>query len=263
MPLIKSASDKAKAHNIKAEMASNKPRRQAVAIALDVARRARANGGDVLKGFKVPDAMFKKGPMGTSMAPVTGLAPKAVKPKTASRMPRLNKYPKALKTQATDTRRAGFADGGAPSPAPSGDVLVGPVVSAVPGRTDKHPVSVLSGSYVLPSSHVASLGEDNTLAGMKVLAEMFPNSSQPAEIAGPSAPGLRQRADGGYAVQGSSGERIQIIIAGGEFVVHPDDVIEVGDGNLDRGHKELDKWVLSRRKKHIKTLQGLAPPAKD
>jgi hypothetical protein len=40
MPLKKSASQKAVGQNIKAELAAGKPRRQAIAIALDVQRRA-------------------------------------------------------------------------------------------------------------------------------------------------------------------------------------------------------------------------------
>lgn len=42
MPLVKSASKKAISENIKREESSGKPKKQAVAIALDVARRAGA-----------------------------------------------------------------------------------------------------------------------------------------------------------------------------------------------------------------------------
>lgn len=41
MPLIKSKSDKAVGKNIEAETAAGKPRKQAIAIALDVQRRAK------------------------------------------------------------------------------------------------------------------------------------------------------------------------------------------------------------------------------
>lgn len=41
MPLIKSASKKAVSENIRREMASNKPQKQAVAIALSVQREAK------------------------------------------------------------------------------------------------------------------------------------------------------------------------------------------------------------------------------
>ncbi len=42
MPLVKSKSKKAVSHNIKKEMESGKPQKQAVAIALSVARKAGA-----------------------------------------------------------------------------------------------------------------------------------------------------------------------------------------------------------------------------
>lgn len=41
MPLIKSGSKKAVSQNIKTEMAAGKPQKQAVAIALSVARRGK------------------------------------------------------------------------------------------------------------------------------------------------------------------------------------------------------------------------------
>ena len=41
MPLLKSKSDKAVGKNISAEMAAGKPQKQAIAIALDVQRRAK------------------------------------------------------------------------------------------------------------------------------------------------------------------------------------------------------------------------------
>jgi len=43
MPLIKSGSKEAISSNIKAEVASGKPRAQSIAIALDTARRSGAN----------------------------------------------------------------------------------------------------------------------------------------------------------------------------------------------------------------------------
>jgi hypothetical protein len=53
------------------------------------------------------------------------------------------------------------------------DAHVGPIISSVGGRTDHHPISVPSGSYVLPAAHVSALGQGNTLNGMKVLQGMF------------------------------------------------------------------------------------------
>lgn len=48
MPLVQSASRKAVGENIKREETANKPRKQAIAIALDVQRRNRADGGGAL-----------------------------------------------------------------------------------------------------------------------------------------------------------------------------------------------------------------------
>lgn len=54
MPLDKSGSEASVGKNIKAELAANKPRDQAIAIALDVQRRAKgkAMGGKVNKPVK-------------------------------------------------------------------------------------------------------------------------------------------------------------------------------------------------------------------
>jgi len=49
----------------------------------------------------------------------------------------------------------------------------GPIHSSVAGRTDHLPITVESGSYVLPADCVSHLGENNTLAGFKVLRRMF------------------------------------------------------------------------------------------
>lgn len=64
-----------------------------------------------------------------------------------------------------------------------------------------------------------------------------------------------------FAVGGSAPD-VPIVAAGGEYVVSPEKVREIGGGDLDRGHQILDSWVLSTRKKHIKTLKSLKPPKK-
>jgi len=55
---------------------------------------------------------------------------------------------------------------------------------------------------------------------------------------------------------------VPIIAAGGEIVISPEKIME-RFGDLAKGHKALDGWVLSTRKNHIKTLRGLKPPKKD
>jgi hypothetical protein len=45
--------------------------------------------------------------------------------------------------------------------------------SPVPGRTDKLPISVSGGAYVLPADHVAALGQGNSIAGANIVNKMF------------------------------------------------------------------------------------------
>jgi hypothetical protein len=71
--------------------------------------------------------------------------------------------------------------------------------SAVPGRTDKLPISVSGGAYVLPADHVAALGQGNSLAGANIVNKMFkmgPYGSQqmPMHAARPQIPHLNLNA---------------------------------------------------------------------
>lgn len=172
MPLDKSGSKESVGTNIRREMGEGKSQRQAVAIALDVARRAkRARGGGV---------------------------------------------------------------------------HVGPIDSAVPGRTDEHKMDVEEGSYVLPSETISHLGENNTEAGYEVAKKMFPDSDRRT-----------------IKLKRAKGGAIPVITAGGEFIISPKDVTRIGGGDLAHGHKILDQFVLHQRKKHIETLKSLEPPAQD
>lgn len=144
--------------------------------------------------------------------------------------------------------------------------------SAVPGRTDKLPISVAGGAYVVPSSHVAALGQDNSLAGANVLNKMFRmgpyGSAGAGAMHGIKPPvqrmGMRPMSPTPpkFASGGASGEPIKIIAAGGEFVVPPHKLIEKF-GSLKKGHAAMDNWIVSRRKKHAKTLAALPGPKKD
>lgn len=119
----------------------------------------------------------------------------------------------------------------------------GLIKSVVPGRTDKHPMRVASGSYIVPSDIVSHLGQNNTLAGAKFLKRKFGGG------------GTVQFADGGEVPM-----PVDIIAAGGEYVLSPDQVRAVGKGDIKKGHDALDRMVLETRKHHIKTLKNLAPP---
>jgi hypothetical protein len=64
------------------------------------------------------------------------------------------------------------ADGGA---IPDDPMMphVGPINTTTLGRADQDPMHVPPGSYVLPADIVSHIGEGNTGAGMKILAQMF------------------------------------------------------------------------------------------
>lgn len=113
----------------------------------------------------------------------------------------------------------------------------GHIDSSIPGRTDELPMTVENGAYVIPADIVSALGEGNTAAGAEKLARRF---GQP-----------RPR----YAQGG-----VPIIAAGGEWVVPPEKVRELGGGDMDRGHDILDAFVKQVRKDTIRTLKKLKGP---
>ena len=149
---------------------------------------------------------------------------------------------------------------------------VGPIMSAVPGRTDRHNIQVPSGSYVIPSAHVSSIGQGNTLAGFNVLGRMFGGSPYGAGSmgirhgAGAPRPPKAMLANGGYSEGGARGDGdhvpVPVVVAGGEYVIAPWEVRRIGGGSLKNGHRILDAWVLHARQKEIKTQKALPPPAK-
>lgn len=176
---------------------------------------------------------------------------------------------------------AGFALGGAPAPWQTraearGMLHTGPILSAVPGRTDRHNMAVPSGSYVVPAQAVSHLGQSNTLAGMKVLNTMFghggPYGGGEMPIShGRGVPGapkpLAPLASGGMTDQGGAresaqGEPVDVVTAGGEYIIEPASVAKVGGGDIKHGHNVLDAWVNSILDDHIRTLKKLPPPAK-
>jgi hypothetical protein len=62
---------------------------------------------------------------------------------------------------------------------------------------------------------------------------------------------------------GGATDGVPIVAAGGEYVIPPEDVVHIGGGDLDHGHKVLDAFVKKMRQKTIKTLQSLPGPKKD
>ena len=167
------------------------------------------------------------------------------------------------------------------SRAEGGKVHAGAIHSAVAGRTDHLPMHVPSGAYVIPADIISAMGEGNTTAGFKVAKSIFDTPFYSASKAGAGAP--YGQSGEPYGVEGdqpyteselpydasmprkaAGGEAtVPIVAAGGEYIVHPDDVTRLGKGSLDDGHRILDEFVKMFRAKTIKTLENLPGPRRD
>lgn len=123
----------------------------------------------------------------------------------------------------------------------------GPVGGALPGRADHARLSVPSGSFILPSDTVSALGESNSAAGFAVLQGMFPQS--------------QRMANGGEVVDDDQGEeQVPVRLSSGEYVLDPETVAQVGGGDIGKGHKILNRFVLQVRREYVKRLRSLPRP---
>jgi hypothetical protein len=178
--------------------------------------------------------------------------------------------------------RAHKAEGGALATEGAGPfqpkLHVGPIHSAVAGRTDHLPMHVPSGAYVIPADIISAMGEGNTIAGFKHMRRIFGGTpygagKQPYGHSG----GPYSKGDGPYdqgggpygeplpgrAAGGAADGSVPIVAAGGEYVLSPDQVRHAGEGDLDMGHRVLDEFVKRMRAQTVKTLQKLPGPRKD
>lgn len=203
MPLKSGSSQKTISSNISEMIHAGHPQKQAIAAALETARRAKAEGGP----FSVREVEYAK---------------------------------------------------------PAHMIHTGPIHSPVAGRTDHLPMNVKSGSYVIPADTISAMGEGNTMAGFKIARKLF--SSKPySQAKQPYAEGEQPYAEGKpYGARAAGGSApVEIVAAGGEYVIEPEDVMEIGGGDIDYGHEILDHFVKGYRAKTIATLKKLPGPKKD
>lgn len=135
---------------------------------------------------------------------------------------------------ALSTARRSRAEGGE-----ARKTHVGPIHSAVAGRTDHLPIHVPSGAYVIPADIVSALGEGNTMAGFEILNDMFGIQKLGPEPA------------------------TEIVAAGGEYVISPASCLRIGGGDIDAGHRSLDDFVKKYRASTVQMLKKLPGPKKD
>lgn len=168
----------------------------------------------------------------------------------------------------------GYANGGAMQPpwferqeARGMTQASGLLKSTIPGRTDKIPMSVPGGSFVLPADIPSALGQGNTMAGGTILDRMFNRGaygmSLPHAKAGSSTKMIRKSSLTKKFASGGDTGQAHIIAAGGEYVLSPDQVRAIGGGDINKGHEILDAFVKHVRSQHIQTLKKLPGPKRD
>lgn len=150
--------------------------------------------------------------------------------------------------------------------------VVGPLLGWQGGRTDTLPIGVPAGSYVIPADIVSGLpgAEGNSLAGHNALNKLFsmPPFMPDSAPYGAEKPNLKpKKPDFGKAKGGKVATRpdgnVDIMAAGGEYVVPPETVKKIGRGNLKLGHEILDEFVKEVRKRNVKDLKKLPGPVKN
>lgn len=145
------------------------------------------------------------------------------------------------------------------------------ISSSVPGRTDRIPMRAPAGSFVIPADVVSGLGQGNTDAGAKLWGKAIASSIGPMGIQNAirrralRAPTLGMSGIGktrgkGFAEGGNVDDLVPIVTAGGEALVDPEIVEAMGDGDPDRGKKELTKSVMRVRQQVIDHLKSLRKP---
>ena len=140
---------------------------------------------------------------------------------------------------------------------------VGPIHSSVAGRTDHLPMIVPRSSYVIPADIISASGEGNTMAGFKHAKRVFEGEPYAGTERPYSAPEAPYGAELPHRATGGAESGVPIVAAGGEYVISPEAVAKIGNGDMELGHAALDLFVKKMRNRTIKTLQKLPGPKKD
>lgn len=66
----------------------------------------------------------------------------------------------------------------------------------------------------------------------------------------------------GHATGGAPADGVPILAAGGEFVISPEHIARLGDGDIKEGHRRMDEWVVRTRRQIVEKMKKLKPPVK-
>ncbi len=157
------------------------------------------------------------------------------------------------------------------------------------GRTDRLPLSVPSGSHVIPSDAVSGAGQGSTQFGANALQAAMrtgpygvalpkevhgrgPPAAQHASMAGENPTGIEKSMMTGLAQGGEAHHRTSILAASGEMVVSAEDVVAIGERGIrdglgkrnesaeNVGHRLIDEMIARIRKFNIEWLKHAPPP---
>lgn len=146
--------------------------------------------------------------------------------------------------------------------------------SPIAGRTDQIRANPATDSYVIPADVVSGLGEGNSLAGARALQMSLSTGPHgtPLEPTGkprsryseaPPPPHVYSQ-EKSSTIYDRGGRRdpgtVDCLLAGGEFIVTPEQVAALGHGDIKRGHRILDEFVVRSRKKIIDQMKKLPGP---
>ena len=254
MPLIKGSGKDAVSQNKRIEKAAGKSQAQAVAIALNTARKHRDSGGSVTSqpwflrheaereikppsmpklATTIPVIPAAKGnlmastPLGKALAG----APKVATPKV-----QFPKLPNAPKLPKVTMKRGGEVE------SRNEPFSAGAIIGTSGGTDDKVNTKVADNSFIIPSRVTAALGDGNSLAGMAKLHKMFPPSK---------------------ATGGGRKNAVDVALSDGEVALTPDWVQKIGHGDYDRGHLMLKKFCEHVIAQEIEKLKHLPKPTLD
>lgn len=142
--------------------------------------------------------------------------------------------------------------------------------SSIAGRTDRIPQAVAADSYVIPADVVSGLGQGNSLAGADILNKalhMGPYgttaTAHSAHSSIPRAPApFRDTGQGASLAKGGVSSHVPVIVAGGEFIIPPHIIARLGDGDMRKGHRIMDEMVRRVRVHTAKKIAKLPAPKK-
>lgn len=224
MPLAQGKSRATIGHNIAEMEASGHPRTQAIAAALNTARRS---------GARIPKAQ-----MGRAL-PLTG-APGEGAGEHVYAGPLHSKVP-----GRTDKINLNVKPGSYVIPAD---------VTSIIGEGN-----TLAGTTVLKAAFSPKMLRGNV---PPAAGHPSPHKQQTLERLHPERIMRREigMQEGGNAEE-STQEAAPVVVAGGEYIVPPDEIKAIW-GDLSKGHKALDAFVGEIRRREIKRLKSAPPPKK-